>query len=77
MNKPNIPKEICWDILRATMLSFEGADPKAYGFDPEISRIGKNLANALFKRSEKLIQEFKKSGKLMGGDKGILYWRKT
>ncbi len=60
----NIPKELTWDILRCCMISYEGADPKAYGFDSELARIGSQLATALHKRVERLIPEFLKEGKL-------------
>ena len=51
----NIYKTITWDILRCSMLWYEGADPECYGYDKEISRIGKNLADSLFVRAEKFV----------------------
>ena len=71
----NIPKEITWDIIRSVMLSYEGAEPKNYGFDAEVSAIGKKLADALYDRVERLIQHYKAAGILEGGEKYVdLKW---
>ena len=56
MKEINIPKVVAWDILRCCMLWYEGCEPTSYGFDKEISRIGKQLADALYNRTEKLIK---------------------
>ncbi len=47
-------KEIAWAILQSSMLWYEGADPEYYGYPKKISDPGKKLADALFKRADKL-----------------------
>jgi len=55
--KLNIHKTLVWNILRATVLEYQGADATFYGYDREIARLGKNLSNALFNKAEKLVLE--------------------
>ncbi len=45
-------REIVWQILQSAILWYQGADPEGYGYSKEISKIGKKLADALFKKGE-------------------------
>ncbi len=47
-------KQVSWGILQACMLWYEGADPEYYGFDREISNLGKKLADILFIKADKI-----------------------
>jgi len=65
MNEPkNISKQLLFEILRAVILDFEGANPKYYGISKEICQIGRKLSEALNLRIEQLIQDYMRQGKL-------------